>query len=126
MSSSSPSTTSSPTHGALRGVGVLVTGGGSGIGLAAALRLAADGAAVTICGRSETRLAEAEAAIAAHVPGATVGAVAADVTDETSVAAAVAAAHELAEGVGGRLAGVVASAGGSESIGPVTHLEIDA
>jgi NAD(P)-dependent dehydrogenase (short-subunit alcohol dehydrogenase family) len=31
---------------------ILVTGGGSGIGLATAIRLAADGAHVTICGRT--------------------------------------------------------------------------
>ncbi|MGQ0805429.1 MAG: SDR family NAD(P)-dependent oxidoreductase, partial [Actinomycetota bacterium] len=35
------------------------TGGGSGIGLACARRLGADGAAVTICGRTEERLREA-------------------------------------------------------------------
>ena len=43
-------------NGVLDGQGALVTGGGSGIGLAAAKRLAADGAVVTICGRSKERL----------------------------------------------------------------------
>ena len=42
----------------------LVTGGGSGIGLASAARLATDGAHVAICGRTEEKLAKAEAAIA--------------------------------------------------------------
>ena len=45
------------------GYGVLVTGGGSGIGLACAQRLARDGAVVTICGRTEARLREAAATI---------------------------------------------------------------
>ena len=47
----------------------VVTGGGSGIGLAAAKRLKADGAVVTICGRSKERL---DAAVwrLAHVIGA--------------------------------------------------------
>ncbi len=38
-----------------------VTGGGSGIGLGTATRLAADGAHVTICGRTEQKLADAVA-----------------------------------------------------------------
>ncbi len=39
----------------LAGTSALLTGGGSGIGLAYAQRLAADGASVTICGGSEDR-----------------------------------------------------------------------
>lgn len=105
----------------LEGTGALVTGGGSGIGLAVARRLAADGAAVTICGRNEERLVEAVTAIRAGAPGAVVGYAVADVTDEQAVAAAVDQARERA---GGRLDAVVASAGGSESIGPVTQLDV--
>ena len=106
-------------HPSVAGFGVLVTGGGSGIGLAVARRLAADGAVVTICGRTESRLVEAVGSITAALPSARVGHVTADVTDGDAVAAAVAHAEELA---GGRLDGVVASAGGSESIGPITPL----
>ena len=40
----------------LQGRGVLITGGGSGLGLALAKRCAALGARVAICGRSEERL----------------------------------------------------------------------
>ena len=47
----------------LAGRSALVTGGGSGIGLGCARRLADEGAVVTICGRSEERLKEAVAAI---------------------------------------------------------------
>ncbi len=55
------------------GWSILVTGGGSGIGLATAERLAADGAHVTICGRTEQKLADATARIAgAAARGATV------------------------------------------------------
>ena len=43
--------------GGLEGTSALVTGGGSGIGLATAVRLASDGARVTVCGRTESKLA---------------------------------------------------------------------
>jgi NAD(P)-dependent dehydrogenase (short-subunit alcohol dehydrogenase family) len=51
MSPKSPSSITGKT--------ALVTGGGSGIGLGTASRLVADGAHVTICGRSEERLVAA-------------------------------------------------------------------
>lgn len=104
----------------LTGQGALVTGGGSGIGLAVARQLAGAGAVVTICGRTQARLDEAVAEIRASVPDAEVHAAAADVTDEAAVAAAVRVADEAAPD---GLRAVVASAGGSESIGPVTHLD---
>ena len=107
----------------LAGYAALVTGGGSGIGLACARRLAADGASVTLCGRSAERLQAATAAVeAVATGGAEVTAVPTDVTDEESVAAAVAAASAHT----GRLDGVVASAGGSETIGPLAQADADA
>ena len=99
----------------VKGYGVLVTGGGTGIGHACAAALAADGAAVTICGRTESKLADsAESVEKAADNGGSVAYVVADVTDEASVVAAVAAAAEPT----GTLNGVVANAGGGGGMGP--------
>jgi NAD(P)-dependent dehydrogenase (short-subunit alcohol dehydrogenase family) len=69
----------------LAGRHALVTGGGSGIGVATAMALTASGAVVTVLGRRETVLRDTVAAgHAAHYAVA-------DVTDEAAVAAAVAA-----------------------------------
>jgi NAD(P)-dependent dehydrogenase (short-subunit alcohol dehydrogenase family) len=101
--------------GGLEGHAVLVTGGGSGIGRACAERLAADGAAVTICGRTEAKLADAAKRIeAAAGHGGSVRFLAADVTREGDVRAAVARALEPT----GRLDGCIANAGGGGGLGP--------
>ncbi|MDB4952303.1 MAG: Short-chain dehydrogenase/reductase [Gemmatimonadetes bacterium] len=63
----------------LKGKRALVTGSTAGIGLAAARALAAEGAHVTVNGRTEARVAEAVRQIQAAVPGAAVDGVAADV-----------------------------------------------
>ncbi len=103
----------------VKGYGVLVTGGGTGIGHACAAALAADGAAVTICGRTESKLADSAERIGKEAAnGGSVSYVVADVTDESSVAAAVAAAAEPT----GTLNGVVANAGGGGGMGPY-HLQ---
>ena len=73
----------------LEGQHALVTGGGSGIGLASARALAADGARVTLVGRNEEKLA---AAAADFPEDALVDVHAADVADESQVEAAVRAA----------------------------------
>ncbi len=107
----------------LQGRSALVTGGGSGIGLAGAARLAADGCSVTICGRTEDRLAAAVDRIeAAAGEGAQVGYVVADVTSEPDVIEAVAAAVER----GGGLDITFACAGGSHHLGPLVAAELDA
>jgi NAD(P)-dependent dehydrogenase (short-subunit alcohol dehydrogenase family) len=99
----------------LRGLAALVTGGGSGLGLACARHLLRDGAAVTIAGRSEDRLRRAAADLAAAAPeGAAVHWVACDVTDEAAVEAAVARAAEPR----GALHIAVAGAGGGSG-GPL-------
>jgi len=101
---------SSSEGGSLAGMAALVTGGESGIGLACARRLAADGAVVTICGRSEERLKLSADACGLRY-------VVADVTDEDEMAAALADAA-----ASGPLRIVIASAGGSASIGPLCQL----
>ncbi|MEE9280538.1 MAG: SDR family oxidoreductase [Myxococcota bacterium] len=106
--------------GGLEGAAVLVTGGGSGIGHACAARLAADGAAVTICGRSEAKLegsAKRIADRAAH--GGSVGYIVADVTKEEDVEAAVARTLEPT----GSLTGCIANAGGAGGMGPYHLLD---
>lgn len=107
----------------LAGKAALVTGGGSGIGLGAATRLAHDGAHVTIMGRTEARLLEAVGAIsAAAADGVQVQYVAGDVTVERDVEAAVA----LASTPTGGLDVLFACAGGSLHLGPITEADADA
>jgi NAD(P)-dependent dehydrogenase (short-subunit alcohol dehydrogenase family) len=93
----------------LAGKTALVTGGGSGIGLACARHLLRDGAVVTIAGRSADKLAGAAATLAGEAGGPErVRTAVCDVTDEAAVEAAVATA---AAGAGG-LDIAVANAGG--------------
>ncbi len=107
----------------LSGQSVLITGGGSGIGLGCARRLAHDGANVTICGRTESRLLAAADEIRSDAaPGVAVQTVVTDVTVEDDVRAAVVAASAPT----GTIDGVVACAGGSETIGPLTQVDVEA
>jgi NAD(P)-dependent dehydrogenase (short-subunit alcohol dehydrogenase family) len=69
----------------LDGMAAFVTGGGTGIGLACAQRLARDGATVTICGRRGDVLERAVSTL-----GAQGRMIVCDVTDDAQVAAAVA------------------------------------
>jgi NAD(P)-dependent dehydrogenase (short-subunit alcohol dehydrogenase family) len=107
----------------IRGCTALVTGGGSGIGLASAARLAADGAHVAICGRTQEKLAKAEAEIAPVVGhGGSIRSIVADVTIEEQVAAAVAFAAQPA----GRLDVLFANAGGSHHLGSFDTADLGA
>src|SRR3546814_18178990 len=93
----------------------LVTGGGSGIGLACAQRLASAGLAVTICGRSEERLVTALESLPAgsrHVV--------ADITDEAAMCEAM---DRAVEGPGS-LPAVGANAGGSSPGGPLAMVDV--
>jgi NAD(P)-dependent dehydrogenase (short-subunit alcohol dehydrogenase family) len=120
-----PSGAGSATSGGLTGRSALVTGGGSGIGLATASRFALDGAQVTICGRTEQKLVEAVADIDAASAGHRGGGpparyVVADVTVEDQIEAAVAAAAEPT----GSLDILFACAGGSHHLGPVLEADV--
>jgi len=109
--------------GALSGLAALVTGGGSGIGLGTAQRLAADGAHVTICGRTESRLLDALPRVAERSRfGARATHVVGDVTVEHDVEAAVAAARQHT----GRLDILFACAGGSFHMGSITEADAEA
>jgi len=95
--------------GNLAGYSVLVTGGGTGIGTGCAAALAADGAAVTICGRRVEVLEEAAEKVAAAADfGGSVQVVTGDVTAAGDVEKIVARALEPT----GRLDGCIANAGG--------------
>jgi NAD(P)-dependent dehydrogenase (short-subunit alcohol dehydrogenase family) len=106
----------------IEGMAALVTGGGSGIGLGASRRLAADGANVTICGRTEEKLQRAADEIRSDAAeGAAVHYVVADVTVEDQVVEAVRRAAEPT----GRLDILFANAGGSMHLGPIAEADAD-
>jgi len=88
----------------LAGQSALITGGGSGIGLACATRLTRDGASVVLAARSAEKLDAAAGGL--REAGATVHTIVCDVTDEAQVHAACALASEV-----GRYTMVVANAG---------------
>ena len=101
----------------------LVTGGGSGIGKGVAAGLVASGASVMIIGRNADRLAAAVDEIeAVAADGGSIRYEPADVTNEDEVARAV----DAATAWHGRLHGVVHSAGGSQTVGPITHTDSEA
>jgi NAD(P)-dependent dehydrogenase (short-subunit alcohol dehydrogenase family) len=122
MSTTQDSTSSNgPLGGPLDGAAALVTGGGSGIGLACASALARDGASVTIAGRTAARLEEGvEQLRAVAAPGATIASAVCDVADEEQVAAAVATATEAT----GALQLCVAAAG-SGTLAPVVAMSAE-
>ncbi len=107
----------------ITGMTALVTGGGSGIGLGTARRLVADGAHVTICGRTPDKLvAAAEGLTPAVGDGGSIRWTVADVTVDDQVAEAVAVAAEPT----GRLDILFANAGGSNHMGAFVDAEPEA
>ena len=107
----------------LHDMGILVTGGGSGIGLGISRRLLADGAAVTIVGRSAQRLEEGrQALVAAGADPAAVRTYAADLSREDPGRRAIEAASELR---GGLHAAVACAGEPRGQMAPVTQLDLD-
>ena len=105
----------------LKGQTAVVTGGGSGIGLASARLLVADGASVVLMGRNPDKLAAGAATLDDVVTdGAVVSTFPGDVTVEDDVVGAIAAAKELP----GELGLCVASAGDG-TVGPIVGTSID-
>jgi NAD(P)-dependent dehydrogenase (short-subunit alcohol dehydrogenase family) len=106
--------------GELAGKVALVTGAGSGIGRASAERLAAAGASVGVCGRTEPELEEVARVIAQQ--GGRAQVLLADVADEHEVERAV----EALINAYGRLDIVFANAGVNGVWAPLEELEPDA
>ncbi|MFC9972875.1 SDR family NAD(P)-dependent oxidoreductase [Spirillospora sp. NPDC127200] len=98
---------------------VLITGGGGGIGRAAALAFAREGAAVAVAGRNADNLAQVVKLIEAE--GGTASAVTADVTDSADAARMVAATAERH----GRLDIAFNNAGTTGPFGPLADLGED-
>lgn len=97
----------------------LVTGGGSGIGKGAAAAIVAAGGNAMIIGRNADKLAAAVDEITSAGGSGAVRYEPADVTNEDEVMSAVAATTAWH----GRLDGVVHSAGGAQTIGPITQMD---
>lgn len=102
----------------LTGRTVLITGGGSGIGKGVAAGVVAAGGNAMLAGRNADKLAAAAKEIEELGDGQVLYEPA-DVTDEDEAARLVAATTAWH----GRLDGVVHSAGGSETIGPLTQID---
>lgn len=100
----------------LEGRSIIVTGGGSGIGAACALKAAQEGALVTLCGRTQAKLAAVAQSIIGG--GGKAQIVTADVTQEADVVRLMQQAAQF----GGGIHGFVANAGGGGLPAPY-HLQ---
>jgi 3-oxoacyl-[acyl-carrier protein] reductase len=102
----------------LTGRVAVVAGSSSGLGLAVAKTLAAEGASVAICGRNPDKLARAEAEVAALGTGK-VTSTALDLTDEAAAAAWV---NRSAEALGGL--DILVTNSGGVPVGPVDDFAV--
>lgn len=102
----------------LSGRTALVAASTSGLGLAVAKTLAAEGANVTICGRDPKKLARAEAEVAAVGPGRVLG-VELDICDEVAAAAWVEQTAKAFDGLD-----IVVTNSGGVPVGPVDSFDI--
>ena len=107
-----------PNGRGLEGRVAVVTGGGSGIGLAISRRLAGDGGSVAVLDRNATSADEAAAAINAS-GGSAIG-VEADVTDRAGVEAAV---DHVARSLGAPT--ILVNNAGLEQFGPFLKIDLD-
>jgi len=99
----------------LAGKTAIITGGAGGIGGASALRLAQDGAAVLLMGRTQETLKKAKTALSKAVKGAKVGIFAGDGCKAEDVQGALQAAYDLQ----GRLDVMLTTVGGGGSFLPI-------
>jgi NAD(P)-dependent dehydrogenase (short-subunit alcohol dehydrogenase family) len=104
---------------ALEGKVALITGGGSGIGLACARAFLDEGASVTVCGRTEAKLV---AAVESLGGGDRVGYSVCDVASEDDVKAAVAKAVDVG-GTGGL--DIAVAGAGTGSGGPILMTQLE-
>lgn len=107
--------------GRLDGKVAVITGGGSGIGRATALRFLAEGAAVVVADMNEATGNETVDLARQAGHGTRIRFVRADVSREADVEAAVAAAPAAF----GRLDCVFNNAGVAGAFGPITHIDAD-
>lgn len=112
-----PTSSKSP----LEGCSALVTGGSGGIGAAAALLLARDGAAITLMGRNTHTLEEAAEAIRKTVPTAKIALVPGDAMSQSDVSRAIEAAR--VHGAGLNI--IVSTVGGGGQYCPVVELDVE-
>lgn len=103
----------------MTGRSIIVTGAGSGIGKAAAVRLAGEGAIVGLLGRTESELREVAETIASA--GGRADVLVADVAEEGDMRRAVDGFHSTH----GRLDGVFANAGVNGTWAPVDELTVE-